>query len=184
MKTQSTELKSQSTEKRGYVLKQKIMDLLKEKIEKNNFIILTDTSTLSVSEITSLRRELLKIGARYIVAKNRLFMRVCQEEGIFLPERLTGPTGFLFAKDPSLSSKTLLGFIKKNQKPLVKFGFLDKKMLGKGDIEKIAALPSRDVLISQLISQIQAPITRLVSALSGIPRSLVCVLNAIKDKKL
>ncbi len=169
--------------KKGHILKQKIMDSLKERIEKNNTIILTDTSTLSVDEITRLRRELLKVGGKYVVAKNRLFMRAGNEIGISFPERLTGPTGFLFAQDASTFCKTLLGFIKKNKKPLIKFGFLDKKRITKIDIEKIATLPGKDVLVSQVISQMQAPITGLVSALSGILRNFVYTLNAIKDKK-
>ncbi|MEW6482194.1 MAG: 50S ribosomal protein L10, partial [bacterium] len=169
--------------KKGHILKQKIMDEIKDRIEKNNTIILTDISTLSVDEITRLRREFSKIDAKYVVAKNRLFMRAAKDLDIPISPRLTGSTGFLFSKDAPISCKTLLGFIKKEKKPSIKYGFLDKKRIEKIDIERIANLPSREALISQVISQIQAPIASLVYTLSGIIRNLLSVLDAIKEKK-
>ncbi|MEW6103421.1 MAG: 50S ribosomal protein L10 [bacterium] len=169
--------------KKGHILKQEITDKIKERIEKNNTIILTDISGLSVEEITRLRREFSKIGAIYLVIKNRLFMRASSEKGISISHRLTGSTGFLFSNDAPISCKTLLGFIKKEKKPSIKYGFLDKKRIEKIDIEQIAALPTKEVLISQLISQIQAPITNLVYTLSGILRNFLYTLNAIKEKK-
>lgn len=179
MKKQNTEIKM----KRGHILKQEIMDGLKERIEKNSLIILTDTSNLTVSEITRLRRELSKIGGTYQVAKNRLFARQANDLGFPISSRLTGPTGFLFAQDASLACKTLFGFIKKEKKPAIKFAFLAKKRLEKQDIERIAALPAKEILISQVISQIQAPLSGLVGALSGIIRNFLYTLEAIKNKK-
>lgn len=169
--------------KKGHIFKQGIMEGLKEKIEKNSLIVLTDTSTLTVGEITRLRREFSKIGGTYQVAKNRLFTRQSKELSFSFPSRLTGPTGFLFAQDASAACKILLDFIKKEKKPSIKFAFFNKRRLEKIDVERIGALPGREILISQVISQIQAPLSGLVGGLSGIIRNFLYDLDAIKNKK-
>lgn len=169
--------------RKGHILKQKIMDGLKERIENNSLIVLTDISTLTVEDITRLRREFLKTGGVYQVAKNRLFTKQGLNLGLPISSPLTGPTGFLFAKDAPIACKILLGFIKKGKKPIIKFAFLDKKRLEKGDIEQLAALPGRDALIAQVISQLKAPISGFVFSLSGILKNFLYVLDAIRNKK-
>lgn len=169
--------------KKGHILKQKIMDGVKQKIGENSLIILTDTTGLTVDEITRLRRELSQIGGIYQVIKNRLFTKQAKELDLPLSSKITGPTGFLFAKEAPSVCKTLLSFIKRHKRPIIKFGFLDKKPLEKGDIEHLATLPGREALLSSLIAQIQAPISGLVGTLSGILRTFLYTLEAIKDKK-
>ncbi|HAW50018.1 TPA: 50S ribosomal protein L10 [bacterium] len=168
--------------KQAHIVKERIVDSLKEKIKESEIIVLTDMSGLSVSDITNLRRELAKEDAKYLVAKNRLFARAGKDLDIFFEERIFGPTAFLFGKDVS-SCKVLLDFIKKNKKPTIKLGFLKNKKIEKEDVEKIARLPERKVLIAQVISGIQSPISSLVYTLSGVIQKFVFVLSSIAEEK-
>ncbi|MFH0775362.1 MAG: 50S ribosomal protein L10 [bacterium] len=169
--------------KTGHLVKQKVIDGIKEKIGGYNTILLTDMSGLSVFEIMGLRKELKKTGAVYSVTKNRLFLRAAKECGLHIEYPLERPTAFLFTNDPAASSKVLLSFTKKLGKPTIKFGFLERKMLSTSDIEKISALPTREVLIAKVLQGMQSPIYGLVFTLKGLLTKLLYTLKAIEEKK-
>ncbi|MBU1261653.1 50S ribosomal protein L10 [bacterium] len=169
--------------KTGHLIKQKVIDSLKEKIGGYNTILLTDMSGLSVFEMMGLRRELKKMDAVYTVTKNRLFQRAAEECGFPMQEPLEKPTAFLFTNDPVTSSKVLLSWTKKLGKPTIKFGFLERKMLSKGDIERMSALPSKEVLIAKVLQGMQSPIYGLVFTLKGLLTKLLYTLKAIEEKK-
>jgi large subunit ribosomal protein L10 len=169
--------------KNGHIAKQKVIDGIKEKIGSYNTILLTDMSGLTVSEIMGLRKELKKVNSVYTVTKNRLFLRAAKEAGLHIEGVLARPTAFLWTNDPAASSKVLLNFSKKSGKPTIKFGFLEKTMLSTGDIEKMALLPSREVLIAKVLSGMQSPIYGLVFTLKGLLTKLLYDLKAISEKE-
>jgi large subunit ribosomal protein L10 len=168
----------------GHIAKQKVIDGIKEKIRSYNTILLTDMSGLTVSDITALRKELKKVGSVYTVTKNRLFLRAAKEAGLHIEGLLERPTAFLWTNDPVGSSKVLLNFAKRSGKPTIKFGFLEKTILSVGDIEKMASLPSREVLIAKVLSGIQSPIYGLVFTLKGLLRKFLYTLKAIEEKRI
>ena len=79
--------------------------------------------------------------------------------------------------------KNLVKFAKENEKLEIKAGLLNGRVLAPADIKALAALPSREQLLSKLLSVMVAVPTNFVNVLSGVPRNLVNVLGAIKDKK-
>ena len=85
--------------------------------------------------------------------------------------------------DPVSPAKLLMQFAKENVQLEIKAGFLNGRVLGPSDIKALAALPSREQLLSKLLSVMIGVPTAFINTLNGVPRNLVNVLCAIKDKK-
>jgi len=101
-----------------------------------------------------------------------------------LEQIMTGPTSIVIAqKDLVKTAKVLKDFSNELKVLTIKAGIMDKKLVDTESIKKIADLPSREVLLIQMVTALQSPITGLVNALSGITRSLVTVLDAVRNKK-
>ena len=101
-----------------------------------------------------------------------------------LLDYLTGPTGLAFGvKDPIIPAKILVEFAKDDDKPSVKMGVVEGKVVDVKQVKQLALLPSREVLISQILSAMQSPITGLVGALGGIIQKFVGTVDAIAKQK-
>jgi large subunit ribosomal protein L10 len=145
--------------------------------------ILTDYRGLTVAEITELRKRLREAEAEYHVVKNTLFKRAISD-GENLHTYLEGPTAIAFAlKDPVQPTKILLDFIREKRKASVKAGWIDGRVFDESQLTALSKLPSREILIAQVVGGIQAPITGLVGTLQGIISNFVYTLQAIADKQ-
>jgi large subunit ribosomal protein L10 len=156
-----------------------------EKLQKTKTVLLADYKGLTVSQITNLRRKLHESKGTMRVVKNRLFKRALKELSIEGADSwLKGPTAFISTEhDPIVSAKVLVNFAKDNEKLKLKGGLMESRVLSVKMIEELAKLPSREILLARLLGSINAPATNLVGVLSAIPRQLVTVMNAIKEKK-
>jgi large subunit ribosomal protein L10 len=128
---------------------------------------------------------LRKSDAEWKVVKNTL-LRIASKETDFsiLADHFKWPVAVVLGyKDPVAPTKILIDFAKKNPELEIKVGMLDKKLLTKRDINVLAELPSKEVLLGRLVSVMAAVPTSFVTVLSGVPRSFVQVLNAYCDKK-
>jgi large subunit ribosomal protein L10 len=158
---------------------------LKTKLSGATFVILADYRGLSVTKISDLRRRLKGAHAQLQVIKNRVFMHVAKELGYKGFEQPTsGPSAMVFGKgDVVATAKVLKDFIKENEKPVLKLGALDGAALSAADIQQLAALPSREQLLGQLVGTLAAPMSQLVGVLSQKTATIVYVLKAIEEKK-
>jgi len=165
--------------------KEKIVEDLREKIARQQAVYVTKMSGLTVAEANSLRRSIMDAGGEFKVAKLTL-IRIASE-GTPVEEvarSLTGPMAFVFAyDDPVAVAKSLKGFIKEVPKLELVSGVLSGKVISSQDIESLAELPSREELVAKIVGTIAAPLNNFVGTLAAIPRQLIYVLNAIKDKK-
>ena len=165
--------------------KNQVMEEIREILQTNKNVVLTEYRGLNVEQVTALRSQLRSAGVKFKVLKNTLSRKLFQEAGIEnLHEQLEGPValGFL-SEDVAASSKALVDFAKKNELLVVKAGYVDGKLLAASDVKALAALPSRDVLLAMLLSTMQAPVKNLMSAMQGTTRKLVYALNAVKEQK-
>ena len=97
---------------------------------------------------------------------------------------LQGPTGLVTGTgDATVVAKVLATFKKANELPEMKGGFLNDQMLTGSDVEAMAKIPPREILLSQLVGTVQAPMTSLVGVMNAKVSSLLYVLSAIEDKK-
>jgi len=166
-------------------LKIKSVKDIKEKFDKSKVVILTDYKGLTMSQMSKLRRKLRPIDAEYKVFKNTLISRAIKDKAYDgIDPLLTGSTAILFGyEDQVAPTKVLSEFIKENEKPGIKGGLLDGKVIDTKTITMLAKLPSREVLLSRVLGTMKAPITNFVLDCKGILSKFVYALSAIRDKK-
>ncbi len=165
--------------------KEQIVSGLQEKLKQANLGVLTSFNAMKVGKMEALRNALRKNDAELKVVKNTLLNIAAKETDFqILAEHFKWPVAVVLSyKDPVAPTKALVEFAKKNPELEIKVGIIDGKMLSKADIEALAELPGREVLLGKLVSVMAAVPTSFVSVLSGVHRNFVQVLNAYCDQK-
>lgn len=165
--------------------KTKIVEELADKLKRQKIAIFSDFTGVSVSKFQILRRLLKKDGAEYKVTKKTLFDRALQEAGVNLKTKeLQGEIGATFGYgDEVAPAKILLKFSKQNETFKILGGILGNRVLNAKEVITLAKLPSREILIGQLLNVMQSPIRGLATVLGDNIRNLVVILNKVKDNK-
>ncbi len=146
-----------------------------------------DYTGLNVEKVTGLRRQIREAGAEMKVAKNTL-LRIASQGTDFeqLKDTFTGQTAVTFIDgDPAQLAKVVTKFIKDNSElPCeIRAGVLGPDLLSKDDIDALGNLPSREVLLGQVVGTVAAPMTGFVSVLADVPRKFLRALSAIAEQK-
>jgi large subunit ribosomal protein L10 len=164
--------------------KRDAVERIRESIAAQKGAVIAEYRGLTVSEITRLRRSLRASGAEFKVVKNTLVRLAAKGTGFErLEEFFVGPTAVGFAEsDPVAMARAIKEFAAGNRKIRVKAGFVDGRVLTPGEVEALADLPPREVLIAQLVGGLASPQRRLAQALSAPPRKLVYALHSIHEK--
>ena len=165
--------------------KQQITEDLHDRFAKSAIIVLTDYKGLDVTSINDLRRKLRESDIEYQVVKNTLLVRAAEDTDVALiKDHFKGPSAVAISyDDPVAPAKVLTQFAKDNNKLEIKVGVLNGKVLDLQAIKALATLPSKEVMLAQLLSTINAVPTSFVRVLAEVPRSLLNVLTAIQDQK-
>ena len=158
---------------------------VRERLEGADAALLTEYRGLDVKALADLRRQLRPAGGEYKVYKNTLVRFAARDMGAgSLEALLTGPTAITFVKgDAAAVAKTLRDYARINQNLVVKGGLLGGKVLDAADVQALAELPSRDVLLAQLAGAFQAPLVKLAGLLQALPRNFAYGLQALIDQK-
>jgi large subunit ribosomal protein L10 len=166
-------------EKRG------IVEALQDKLARSKVVIVTDYKGLDVAKLNELRGKLRASGVEYQVVKNTLLERASQNTDFaVIRDSLKGPSAIALSyDDPVAPAKVLTQFAQENDKLTIKAGVLKGKLIGPDGIKALSALPSREVLLGQVLSVMNAVPTSFVRLLNEIPRSFLNVLQAIKEEK-
>ena len=165
--------------------KKKIVQDLNERFSKAAVVIVTDYKGLDVAAINDLRRRLRKEEIEYQVVKNSLMIHASQETDVALiKETFKGPSAVAMSySDPIAPAKVLTEFAKDHEVFEIKAGVMDGKILELNQIKALSALPSREVLLGTFVSVLNNVPTAFVRTIAEIPRSLLNVLQAIRDQK-
>ena len=139
------------------------------KLRESKSAVLTDYRGLTVKQVTELRKLCREDGVDFKVYKNKLAQRATAEVGATdLNEYLAGPTAFAFAQDEVTAAKILAEFAKKNDKLEIKAGIVDGQVMDEAQIKALAELPSREGLLSMLLSVLQAPMRNFALAVKAV----------------
>lgn len=165
--------------------KEAVVAEVRDKLEAADAAIVTEYRGMTVGALAKLRRELKTAGAEYKVYKNtlaRLAVRAAGKEG--LEEFLVGPTAIVFVKgDVAAAAKALRDQAKANPLLVVKGGLVGTSAMSKKDLDVLADLPPREVLLAQLAGAFQAPLVKTAGLLQALPRNMAYGLKALVDQK-
>lgn len=164
--------------------KKSIYEEINARVSDSEYLLVAEYKGLKVDQITDLRRQLRKGGARMQVVKNRLVRLIARDKGWEKIEpSLKGQSAIVTGKNIVQAAKTLKEFKGTSGMPQVKAGYMGNMYLSSAQIDALADLPSREVLLGQVVGTIAAPLSRLVGVLQQKVSSVVYVLKAIEDKK-
>ncbi|MGH9086852.1 MAG: 50S ribosomal protein L10 [Acidimicrobiales bacterium] len=161
-----------------------VIDEVRERLDHATASVVTEYRGLTVAELAALRRSLNAVGGDYKVFKNTLVRRaIVGGAHAPLEDLLTGPTAIAFVQgDVSAVAKALRDFSRGNAHLVVKGGLLDGAVLSPAELQALADLPSRDVLLARMAGAIQAPLTQLAGLIQALPRNLAYGLKALIDQ--
>ena len=165
--------------------KKQIVADLTEKLQNSCAGVVVSYKGITVEQDIKLRRELREAGVEYSVVKNTLLSRAAKNAGIEgLDPVLEGTTALAVSKDDyAAAARVLCGFAEKNKFFKTKAGFIDGKLLDEAGVNDLAKLPTKEVLIAQVLGGFNAPITGFANVLNGTLKGLVVALNAIAEKQ-
>jgi len=175
----------EKVEKVGRLYREVLVDNVKRGVENNKSVFLLSYSSISSSQMDSLRKDLKRAGAQFYVSKNRI-AKIALKDLDFekLSESMEGQTAFAFSNEDSVEiSKLFVKFAKAYDGFSVKGGVLDGTLLDGSQVKRLSDLPSKDTLRSQLLATILAPMTRLAGALNAKSRDLLSILKQLSEKK-
>jgi large subunit ribosomal protein L10 len=161
-----------------------VVDEVRQRFTGSDAALLTEYRGLNVKALADLRRQLRPAGGEYKVYKNTLVRFAARDVGADdLEALLTGPTAIAFVNgDAAAVAKLLRDYARGNQNLVVKGGLLGTKVLTAAEVQALADLPSRDVLLAQVAGAFQAPLTKLAGLLQALPRNFAYGLKALIDQ--
>ena len=165
--------------------KANIVSDLSEKLNRSPFLLVTDYQRMKVDQFGELRNRLAPTGAQVHVVKNSFLKRAMTASGLpDVAEQLSGQTAVVTGdKDVAPVAKVLKTFAAEFKIAAVKIGVVDKSVLSTAEVESLADLPSREVLLAQFLGVLSAPATKLARILNEPAASLARLLNAKAGKE-
>mgnify|MGYP001375682730 CR=1 FL=1 len=149
--------------------KQQLVSEVAEKLRSSACTVVADYRGLTVAQATELRKALREAGVELKVIKNTLTRRAtAATELTELDEHLTGPTAIAFGTDVVAPAKVMSEFAKKYEALKVKAGVVEGRVVDASQIKALADLPSREGLLSMLLSVLQAPIRNFALAVKAV----------------
>ena len=167
------------------VQNQEMLANVKADLEASGAVWVVDYRGLTVKEIQQLRRNIREADGHMKVYKNTIMhLALSQEDLPTLDDLLAGPSAFVFAgKDVAASAKAVKDFAKDNENLVIKGGLMDGAAVSAAEVEAIASLPSREVLMAQIAGAISGVARGLATSINGVPRGVAQVVSAVADQK-
>lgn len=162
-----------------------LVSQLNDSFSRAKFSVVADYCGLKVSELQQIRKELRDCDSEIRVAKNTLLKRAAVDtDSAVLSDDFTGTTAVVTAySDPVGPAKVLTKFAEDHEKFVIRAVALEGEKIDTGRLDALSKLPSKEILLGQLLSVMNNVPTGLVQVLSGVPRTFVYGLQAIKDQK-
>jgi large subunit ribosomal protein L10 len=165
--------------------KEQILQETRDRIAGVKGLYLADLSGMTVESVSLLRKKCREQKVQVKVVKNTLLRRAFNAHGIqALDDYLVGPTGLVYSQvDEMVPAKILTDFAKEHEKPRIKAAVVDGRLFDDKAIAKLAMLPSREVLLSQLLSTFIAPMTQFLAAVDATLRLPAVMADVLEREK-
>ncbi|MGB2757095.1 MAG: 50S ribosomal protein L10 [Acidimicrobiia bacterium] len=162
-----------------------LVEEIRTRLQGSKASVITEYRGLRVDELAQLRATLRESGTDYKIYKNTLVRRAVAAEGIEgLDEHLLGPVAIAFVSGDAVpAAKALKEFAKTAPALIVKAGRLGDRILTTKDVNALAEVEPREVLLAKLAGAFQAPLVKAAGLFEAIPRNFAYGLKALADKK-
>ena len=163
-----------------------VVDEIRTKLTESDAAVLTEYRGLTVTELAELRGTLRPAGTEYKVFKNTLARRAVEAAGLndLLP-MLSGPTAIAFVRgDAVVAAKALRDFGKANPALVIKGGLLGPRVLTSGEVESLAEIEPRDVLLARLAGGFQAPLVKAAGLFQAFTRNFAYGIKAYVEARI
>jgi large subunit ribosomal protein L10 len=162
-----------------------VVEEVTAKLSEAQAVIVTEYRGMSVGQLAGLRRTLKDVGGEYKVYKNSLAKFAAERAGVeSLKDLLVGPSAITFvAGDAAAVAKALRDVARVNPLLIIKGGSMGGKALSGKDVEALAELPSREVLLARFAGALQAPLVKTAGLLQALPRNMAYGLKALIDQR-
>ncbi|WP_071130884.1 50S ribosomal protein L10 [Enterococcus timonensis] len=153
--------------------KASLVDQVAEKFSQSASVVIVDYRGLTVAEVTELRKQLREAGVEMKVIKNGILSRAAEQAGLKgLGEVFTGPTAVAFSNEDVVAPAKIMDEFASKAKALeIKGGVIENKVASIEQIQALAKLPSREGLLSMLLSVLQAPVRNVAYAVQAVVES-------------
>ncbi|HEX9672216.1 MAG TPA: 50S ribosomal protein L10 [Burkholderiales bacterium] len=147
-------------------------------------VILAEYRSITVRDMTELRRKARGSGVYLRVLKNTLARRAVADTPFKgLTEKMVGPLAYGISRDPVAAAKVLQGFARDHEKFVIKAGAMPNVVMSPREVAELAKMPSRQELLTHLVVTLQAPIAKFVRTLNEVPGKFARTLAAVRDSK-
>lgn len=164
--------------------KQQIVAEVSQQLAQAQVVVMAEYRGITVEAMTRLRAQAREAGVYFRVVRNTLVRRAVQGTPFeALAGQMSGPLVYGISTDPVAAAKVVHNFAKTNEKLVVIAGAMAGKVMDAKAVSALALLPSRDVLLAQLLGTLQAPIAQFVRTLNEVPSGFVRVLAAHRDAR-
>ncbi len=156
-----------------------------EKIKASKSVVFVDYKSLTVAEVSELRKKCRQSGCEYKVYKNTLVRKAFNELGYTqFDADLNGPTAITFAQDETAAAKVMVAASKDyTDKIVLKSAFVDNAYVDKAGVKALASMPSKEELIAKMLGSMQAPLANFAGVLNNMLSGIVRVLDQVAKTK-
>jgi large subunit ribosomal protein L10 len=164
--------------------KQAVVAELREQLAGSRTLIVSEYRGLTVREIGEIRRALRKQDVSYRVVKNRL-MKIAAADNVrsALDELLVGPTAIAFGQDEGATAKAVLDTMRPYKQVRITGALLGDRAIDAAGVTRLASLPSRDTLLSQLAGAFAAPMATTAGLFDAPLRDIVGLVAALGEQR-
>jgi large subunit ribosomal protein L10 len=149
--------------------KEAVIEQVSAQAAKSQTLALAEYRGLKVADLDTLRKTARAQGVYLHVLKNTLARRAVNGTPFEVAaEHMAGPLIYGFSEDPVAAAKVIADFAKGNDKLVIKAGAYDGKPLDANGVKALAAIPSKEVLLSQLLGLMQSPVSRMARVLAAL----------------
>lgn len=168
-----------------HLVKEMMLKEISAQFEANPYAFISSFDGLSVADISDFRRSLNKVSKRSLLVKHSLAKKVFASRKIADAEKfLKGSVVVTFGStDPQPISKAIMEYVKTHEKWAPQGVILENKVYDQEFVKRLAKLPTRHELLTQVAMRVKSPITGLVLTLNQLVRGLAVAINEIKKKK-
>ena len=164
--------------------KQAVVAEVSAQLSNAQAIILAEYRSVTVGDMTELRRKARSSGVYFRVLKNTLARRAVADTPFAgLSDQMVGPLAYGICADPVAAAKVLQEFAKDHDKFVIKGGAMRNMVMSPKQVSDLAKMPSRDELIATLMGTMTAPVAKFVRTLNEVPGKFVRTVAALRDER-